>query len=49
MARDSGATVSMDNHACALWLRSRGFVSPDTQSPWQRLGLRCRALVMEKT
>lgn len=49
LAPDSDATVSMDNHACALWLRSRGFVSPDTQSPWQRLRLRCRALVMEKT
>lgn len=46
---DSDAAVSMDNHACALWLYSRGFRSPETQGAFQRVFLRCLPLIMVKT
>lgn len=46
---DSDAAASLDNHACALWFFSRGFRSPDTQTPFQRILLRCGPLIMMKS
>jgi SAM-dependent methyltransferase len=46
---DSDATISIDNHACALWLHQRGFAGSQTGSAWQRICLRSGALVMEKS
>jgi SAM-dependent methyltransferase len=43
---DSDATASVDNHACALWLHSRGFYSQETDNILGRIFLRCGTLVM---
>lgn len=45
---DSDATASIDNHACALWLYSRGFRAAGPQTPIQRLFLPCGPLIMLK-
>ncbi len=45
---DSDATASIDNHACALWLYSRGFQAPEVKTPLRRILLPCGPLVMIK-
>jgi ubiquinone/menaquinone biosynthesis C-methylase UbiE len=45
---DSDATASIDNHACALWLYSRGFHAPEVKTPLRRILLPCGPLVMIK-
>ena len=45
---DSDATASIDNHACALWLYSRGFQAPEVKTPLQRIFLPCGPLIMMK-
>ena len=49
LQRDSDAAASIDNHACALWLHSRGFVSQETGKMSQRVALRCGPLIMVKS
>ena len=45
---DSDATASIDNHACALWLYSRGFQAPEVKTPLRRILLPCGPLIMTK-
>jgi len=45
---DSDAAASIDNHACALWLHSRGFQSSLTSTVAKRVFLRCGPLLMVK-
>ncbi len=45
---DSDAAASIDNHACALWLYSRGFQAPEAKTPLRRILLPCGPLIMTK-
>lgn len=45
---DSDATASIDNHACALWLYSRGFGAMEADTPMRRMFLPCGPLIMVK-
>lgn len=45
---DSDASASIDNHACALWLHSKGFQAPEVKTPLRRILLPCGPLIMMK-
>ncbi|MFZ5448830.1 MAG: class I SAM-dependent methyltransferase [Thermodesulfobacteriota bacterium] len=45
---DSDAASSIDNHACVLWLHSKGLYNNLARRPLQRIFLRCGPVVMLK-